>query len=840
MSQDQRPDYRIAFSEDLASRDGGVSKDARNHNAFLEPWAGGVRTWQRPALGSGVSGLGTGQGMIPLGNSVLNAAEGTLYISIPVQGTKSGTNTGVAGAVGVLNNRIHRFDLTNGTANNAAPLWPFSWAQEGTGTFALSQYSLAEGQGFIWAYGGGGGAFDLYHTVNANWISGGFGDGAYLGPIAAMGTAVYGFGQGGISQNAEFHVYNGVSTTGTGRVTGTQSGVFGSFSMAANVMLGSGGGAVWAIGTGTYTGGTGVVLAIKGTQASAGRFTWSLVGTGPVLTVPAGQNTKSPRLAWWNNAMYIPTGTGSAFTILRVPTSGAWTTFAAGTVGFNLTGDRALVASGSSMFFLSGTSTQGLEVQFTPSNVPNSRSAIGAISKFLAAQSWSKNITGSQVVLQGRDYLYVYDVATGVLTQVSGSVFPAFMVPGLVYLDSTYYVMDSNGIIWNSSPGVDDPLTWPSDGFISTQFEPDQGVAITKVVNYVVGFGQWSTELFWDGNLTAVGSPLLPVQNGVLLVGCASAGSIAQTESTVIWIGQRKGASTTQQKGRFIAMLVGSSYQELSTPDVNRILDVDDLATVYACVLELGGHSWYILTLVTSGITLVFDMKQKRWYTWGRYTLGNSFTVTGLGSVNGLATGTAAGHTFADGDPVAISGVTGTGANSPFNGTYNVNVTTSGQFTYPVNISGTTTAAGTMAAQSWTEGPFDAIAVAGIGNIQLIQDSTGAILTASLGTYVDLSGTPINLKLRTNNIDNGNNERKFVPALGMIADLVATTDYALVRHTDNDFQNYTYYRRFDLSQTRNVENRFGQYRRRAWEVRYTGTNQFRLQYIEPEVEQGRS
>lgn len=443
---------------------------------------------------------------------------------------------------------------------------------------------------------------------------------------------------------------------------------------------------------------------------------------------------------------------------------------------------------------------------------------------------WAASIAGP-LMLKGTGT--AYSVSGTAATGISDVDYPASTVRGVQYLDSTFYVMEPDGTIWNSAAAADDPTTWPTDGFILAGFEPDNGVFLGKALNYIVAFGQWTTELFWDA-ANATGSPLSPVNNGVLLIGCAAAGSVAQTESTLIWMAQRKAQNSASHKGRFVAILVGTSYEEISTPDINRILEADDLATVYAVVVELAGHSWYLLTLGTSNLTLVYDLKYKQWYVWTRLALGSGVAVTGLTQTNGLASAVTSGaHGISDGDPVAVSAA----SIAALNGTFNVNVTGTAAFTYPVSATGTSTSTGTATATPYTESAFAFVASLGYDNQQIVMDTAGNVYTLSLGTALDNGSIPINWRIRTTNLDQGNNERKFPSSVAVIGDIAGTAT-GMVRFTDDDYRSYGFFRRFDLSQTRSNQNRWGNYRRRAWEWRYTDRERFRIRALEVEIGQG--
>ena len=445
---------------------------------------------------------------------------------------------------------------------------------------------------------------------------------------------------------------------------------------------------------------------------------------------------------------------------------------------------------------------------------------------------WAKSISGP-TMLKGTGAAFTLTGTAA--TAISDPQYPASTTRGVAYLDGTFYVLAPNGTIYNSLAAGDDPTDWPADGFISAEFESDQGVFIAKCLNNVVVLGQWTTQLFWDA-ANATGSPLLPVQNGVILIGCASANSVAQTESTIIWMAQRKAQGSTAHLGRFIAILVGTSYEELSTPDVSRVLDADDLTNVRSCVMEMSGHTWYVLALGTTGITLVFDLKTKGWFVWTRLAVGAALTVASVTQTNGLATAISTGHGIQDGDPVVVSGVTPAG----FNGTFNVSVTTSGtnSFTYPLNTTGTSTGTGgSMQATPYTEGAFAFVASLGYGGYQIAMDTAGNTYRLSLGTALDEGSIPINWRVRTMNMDEGNRNYKTYEAVTVVGDLAGTAT-GLVRYTADDYQTFGYFRRFDMAQIKNGEHRWGAHRQMAWEWRYTDRERLRIKALDVDITQG--
>jgi hypothetical protein len=149
-------------------------------------------------------------------------------------------------------------------------------------------------------------------------------------------------------------------------------------------------------------------------------------------------------------------------------------------------------------------------------------------------------------------------------------------------------------------------------------------VAIAKSLNYLVAFKQWDTEFFYDAANASPGSPLGTVDSSYLKLGCATAQSIVEFDGGIVFMSQRDG----QQRSREIHVLNGLTPKKVSTAEVERLLNGDDLATVYALYLSTGGHQFYVLTLVTLAITIVYDFNGGGWYVWTLLTAQAPKSIT--------------------------------------------------------------------------------------------------------------------------------------------------------------------------------------------------------------------
>jgi len=207
--------------------------------------------------------------------------------------------------------------------------------------------------------------------------------------------------------------------------------------------------------------------------------------------------------------------------------------------------------------------------------------------------------------------------ATGTITATGGAV----TVPGIAFLDQYFFVMDTNAIIYNSA--LNDATSWNALDFIKAETQPGAGVALAVSQSYIIAFKEWSTEFFYDA-ANATGSPLSPVSNGFNLIGCASGDSVANLDGALFWV------SKTRQKGRGVHMMVGLQEKLISTPNIERILGLSTLETVYSYGVKIAGHGFYVLTLVDQNITLVYDIASGMWSQWSSLTLGTPVSVTSI------------------------------------------------------------------------------------------------------------------------------------------------------------------------------------------------------------------
>jgi hypothetical protein len=231
-------------------------------------------------------------------------------------------------------------------------------------------------------------------------------------------------------------------------------------------------------------------------------------------------------------------------------------------------------------------------------------------------------ITGVTITNKGTGYITAptLTITTSTGSSFAGTVYLTFfptgpLVPGAVFIDTYIAVGLPNGRVYTCDVG--DPTSWNALSYLTAQQQPDNLVGIARHLNYVLAFGQWSTEFFYDaGNPT--GSPLSPANTYTIELGCSNGDSIVSFEQTVVWVG------TSLTVGTGVYLIDGVTPTRISTNYVDRIINNSNLQNVKAYSIKVNGHTLYVLSLIDINKTIVYDMNEKQWYPWTSYTTGTS------------------------------------------------------------------------------------------------------------------------------------------------------------------------------------------------------------------------
>ena len=382
-------------------------------------------------------------------------------------------------------------------------------------------------------------------------------------------------------------------------------------------------------------------------------------------------------------------------------------------------------------------------------------------------------------------------------------------VPGCLYLDGYYLVMTTFGEIFNSA--LNDATSWGALDYTTAAKEGSPGTGLARTNAYVVAFKEWSTEVFYNaGNPT--GSILSPVPSGFLQVGCPDGWSIAEIDDKIVFIGQSKA------EGRGVYVMQGLRQQRVSTAAVDRVLELDTLATVYSYALKVYGQTLYVLTLTNTAVTLVYNLTSDTWTQWTSLVDAANKSVTSITRSGTTATVTVnGGHGMSDGDPVTIAGADQAG----YNITAQLSYVSSTVFTIEVDSGTVSPATGTITATPYTETYFKFTHYAYCdGTHVFMHETDGDAYAMATTTYRDDATIPINYFARTLRLDGGTTDAKKLSRLGVIGDKVSDT--AMIRWSDDDSTTFTKYRRVTLSNATPELRRCGAFERRSIEFRHVG------------------
>jgi hypothetical protein len=211
------------------------------------------------------------------------------------------------------------------------------------------------------------------------------------------------------------------------------------------------------------------------------------------------------------------------------------------------------------------------------------------------------------------DGAFLYCIKTDdTVTKVTDVDYPLTGNTGMVeFFDGYTIVATTDGNIYNSDN--EDPTSWSPTQTIQAQKYPDPLVGIARQNDVLLAFGQWTTEQFYDAGTPAPSSFMARLDQGTLQIGCASRDSIVHQESFIFWVGASKLGGYTVQKLDGI-----SNLEKVSNDSVEKLLNLEgaNINSCYAYPARLGGHFYYILTLIGANRTFVYDIEEERWSEW--------------------------------------------------------------------------------------------------------------------------------------------------------------------------------------------------------------------------------
>lgn len=605
---------RLPIATSIESRDGTLTKDAKLVNCFVDVEGETSFVVKRPGLRKSVaSAAGTGLGMVSWEGNMYHAVGSTFYqtdyASIP-----SGGSSAPTGSIDLLGNTGRSVGPFALSANSASI---FSFANDpDIGDWLVTRSSNGT----------------VYSSVVPNW-AGGFAPGYNTPASIFVGSTLY--------FTCGEYLYSspdvGSNFTKIGDVPWSPS------SNAQKLFVHNG---------------TNFVMYMGGVVRTSSNFaTWTTVHTG------SGNFASGVSFAYLSGKYYLISETSGGPVCYTSTDLTTWTPTTLSSIGGNYNYTAAVASNGTSLIVVSyNASAPGTRMLWAMDAATLALTSIGSYSVSNPAGTWNVSVFSGNMIFAGSvgdiykvtfsagtsyatpPYSYAFTTATpglplswvgtspgtytkkmfikneekawtltlgtpGVLTQVTDTDYPAKTVPGAVYLDGYFFVMDKDGTVYNCD--LENPDSWNALNYITAEAEWDKGVAIAKHQNYVVALKDWTCELFYDA-ANPTGSPLSKVSNATVQIGCAQGYSTVQFHGGLIFM------SKTRERGRSVHFFPPNSIdpQEIASASIQRILNAADLTTVRAWGGKLGGRILYVLNLVTANITLVYDFTSQTWAQW--------------------------------------------------------------------------------------------------------------------------------------------------------------------------------------------------------------------------------
>lgn len=123
-------------------------------------------------------------------------------------------------------------------------------------------------------------------------------------------------------------------------------------------------------------------------------------------------------------------------------------------------------------------------------------------------------------------------------------------------------------------------------------------------------------------------------------------------------------------------------------------------------------------------------------------------------------------------------------------------------------------------------------------NTLIAQHATdGYLYTLAAATTQD-NGANFTVFGRFKRNDLDDNRRKFIRRADLIGDVQSSTTNVSLQYSDDDYVTLSTARTMDMSQVRAFSSNLGNFRRRAWQISYTGSNPLRLQALELKIRLG--
>lgn len=368
--------------------------------------------------------------------------------------------------------------------------------------------------------------------------------------------------------------------------------------------------------------------------------------------------------------------------------------------------------------------------------------------------------------------------------------FPSTLVHGGAILDTYLFVMDEDGIIYNSDSL--DPTTFGALSFLNTERDNDKGVYLGKHHDHIVAFGTRTIEFFYDAG-NAIGSPLNRRTDLSYNIGCLSGTAVWENGDVIYFIGSSAAGQPAVYKLENFQVSIIS--KDVICAYITSAMLISGLKAVCSGLTTMGRDvlqiTFYSLSSgnIVPAETISYDAISQMWGFWR----------TDLNSHSKFPLITWTRRT--GGQNATTAARTGEGI------FYNGDIITVKETLIPVD-----SALG-------TEGVY----ASGVYDIDVYSAST------------DDAGVNIPMKIRTGTQSFGTGKYKFQTKESVDVESTEASQTLRIRHSDGKSNDFNTGRTIDLSSNRKELYQGGRFIRRNYQLEYSGNEQIYINGFELEI-----
>lgn len=255
---------------------------------------------------------------------------------------------------------------------------------------------------------------------------------------------------------------------------------------------------------------------------------------------------------------------------------------------------RGVYTYGGLGFVVSGTEFYRINSSYTATKVGN----------IAGGTSVSMADNGTQLFIACNGPSYVYNLNTGVLTQITDVDFPGAKTVG--YIDGYFVFNEPNSQrIWTTA--LLEGTSVDALDFASAEGAPDDIVGLIVDHREIWVFGTQTVEVWYDAG--GEGFPLARQQGAFNEIGCAAPYSIAKMDNGLFWLGSdARGTGIVYRANGYKGDRISNHGMEWQ---IQRYSDISD---AIGYTYQQDGHSFYVLVFPTANTTWVYDVSTNSWH----------------------------------------------------------------------------------------------------------------------------------------------------------------------------------------------------------------------------------